>query len=52
MSPAFANCPAMQVARIGQRVIERMDAACIRIMNALRGAKPLTPPGGSFWPRL
>jgi hypothetical protein len=42
------HCLAMS-ARIGHRVIIPIDRLRIRIISALFGAKPFTPPGGRAW---
>src|SRR4051812_50185285 len=47
MRPPLLNSRS-RIARIGHRVIERIDAIRIRIIGRLWGANAPTPPGGSF----
>ena len=47
MSAALANCPASRF-RIGQRLIQRIDAVRRPMAMALSGAKPLIPPRGNL----
>jgi hypothetical protein len=48
IASAFRNCLAVST-RIGHRVIMVIDRLRMRIISALSGAKPFTPPGGRVW---